>query len=375
MQTLTPHLLGIVLLAAGTLKAMPDAYSQEVYSLLGYRWLAAGEVALEITLGLWLIFGLCAKQARWSAIAIFLVLSATAASKGFLGQESCNCFGRFIEVSPWIMFAFDLGAVAGLWFWRPEGIDKQGEPIPRATGFVFFALAGLVLALAGLSALRMAYRLPSSELIVKGPSRVEIQHADRSQPVEVNFVLHNRTLHDISIRQIHTGCPRVTAEIPSKTIGGGQDASLAVRIHGFQEIDTSFLHRIQVDTDVGYIILWVAGTLPASQTIFYRPHELFLVKDDENGEWRERTVTIRIPKSFAEPLGDTSITLTNCRDSKISLTRDGQCTDHVEYTLHFLPSPDLASDWDGGAIELRMERTNLNIPVVIRNSPAKAGRP
>ena len=38
---LTPQLLGVVLLAAGTLKAMPDGYAQEVSFFLGSHLLAA----------------------------------------------------------------------------------------------------------------------------------------------------------------------------------------------------------------------------------------------------------------------------------------------------------------------------------------------
>ena len=298
-QNPSPLLLGMVLLAAGILKAMPDGYAQEVGFLLGSHWLAAAAVGIEITLGLWLVFGLWAKQARWSAIVAFLALSASAASKGFLGHESCNCFGRLIEVSPWLMFTFDLGAVAALWLWCPEGIDKQRAAIPSSTAYLFFALAAFVFALGGLSALRMAYRLPSSNLVVKGPSRVEMQHSDRRQPVEANFVLYNSSYHDISIRRILADRAGVTATIPSNTIRGRQEATLSVRIAGFGVFDNSFLHRIEVDTDAGNVILWVTGNLPASQTVFYRPHQLFLEKDEKGG-WRDRSVKFRLPKTHTE---------------------------------------------------------------------------
>jgi hypothetical protein len=112
-------ILGVFLLAAAGLKAYGlalDPLSQE--SFLGSPRVQVAAVEIETLLGLWLLSGRLPRLAWGCALGFFGLLAGVSLLLALDGQRSCGCLGR-VEASPWLAFAFDLGAVVSLLIWRP----------------------------------------------------------------------------------------------------------------------------------------------------------------------------------------------------------------------------------------------------------------
>jgi hypothetical protein len=145
-----------------------------------------------------------------------------------------------------------------------------------------------------------------------------------------------------------------------------------VRVKSFDEASTAFLHRMQIDTDTGNLTFWVEGSLPAAQTVFYRPNAL-LLELDERGGWPERLITFRLPTAYPARLTEESIRLVNCGNSKIRIAKTQETADHIECTVSFLLSPTVGCDWQGGIIQVCIDSANLEIPVNVACTSGKAG--
>src|SRR5262245_6053936 len=138
--------LGMVLLVAGTLKTMSGGYAEGSRFLVDSQWAALVSVGVEVGVGLWLISGAWAKKARAVAAALFLTLAVLALREAMLGKESCGCFGNLIRVSPWVTFAFDLCAVAGLG-WSSTRQSNNQAALARQAAYAYFCVAGFVVAI------------------------------------------------------------------------------------------------------------------------------------------------------------------------------------------------------------------------------------
>lgn len=95
--------------------------------------------------GCWLLAGLYRRLTRWMALAWFVSLAAVTLAHALGGVPSCACFGR-LPTQPWLMFAFDVGAVVALWMWSPYSYSSRYAPaifclalLPAAA---FLGLAG-----------------------------------------------------------------------------------------------------------------------------------------------------------------------------------------------------------------------------------------
>jgi hypothetical protein len=107
------------------------------------RWLSAGAIALEMSLGLWLLIGFHPRLARWIAGTCFAIFLGVSAAKGLAGEASCGCFG-VISVNPWITAGIDGLAVLALLLARPT---DRSDPIVylRQIQRLVFGLLGLLI--------------------------------------------------------------------------------------------------------------------------------------------------------------------------------------------------------------------------------------
>lgn len=144
--------VGLVLLAAAALKGHQLATAPRVPStVLTSQCLMLAVVALELLLGLWMVSGSWARQARSVALVCFTAFLAMSLYRASVGESSCGCFGK-VPVSPWVSAGIDLLAVMALALWRP-GVRRQDQSAPGWLRITGVAVAGLAVGvLAGVAA-------------------------------------------------------------------------------------------------------------------------------------------------------------------------------------------------------------------------------
>jgi hypothetical protein len=373
MGLVVHRLLGMVLVAAAAVKGMPAG---EADLLLISPWLTAIVIGGELLLGIWLITGTRPAVARWVAIIAFLCFATVSGGKAIQGAESCGCLGPRLVVNPLVALAFNAGALGALWWWPVRPILGKGvSPAAhgnRATAYAYFGAATGALIFSVYAGSELLTSLAPSKLVVLGPARIAVTHLDRRQPVEVTFHLQNPTSRVIGVQKVRTDCPRASVAFQHANLQPGEETSLVVRINSFDETQTAFVHRILVDTNTGSLALFVEGTLPVSQTLFFRPRAL-VVKRDEGGNWPTRTITVRVPIAYCNDGPKISVHLSGCGDSSYSVSNSGQTEYHYDYTIQFTPSPSLGSGWNGGVINVHTGCGELKIPVTVENPPVDWG--
>ena len=98
------------------------------------------QIPLELGLGIWLVCGLFRKAAWIIAVLAFGLFILVTLQKGFIGAESCGCFGR-VKVNPWITFSIiDVPIFLGLVIFRPKGLKLLPPPWPSAVHFFGVAI-------------------------------------------------------------------------------------------------------------------------------------------------------------------------------------------------------------------------------------------
>lgn len=116
VASMVTRLAGVLLLVAAALKAWQFITSPvpAAPSVLPPR-LYPALISAELFLGLWLVCGLFPSLARRVAIGAFAVFAAYTAYEGFLGRNSCGCFGK-VAVNPWVTLVIDTTVVLLLLF-------------------------------------------------------------------------------------------------------------------------------------------------------------------------------------------------------------------------------------------------------------------
>ncbi|MHC5538702.1 carboxypeptidase-like regulatory domain-containing protein [Singulisphaera rosea] len=108
---LVPSCLGLVFIAAGTLKGYQLAFETNDESTSTLLLLVFSDA--EILGGLWMLSGLNPERTRIWASAVFIGLAASSLFQALDGKCTCGCFGP-LSPTPWSVFLFDIAAVAGL---------------------------------------------------------------------------------------------------------------------------------------------------------------------------------------------------------------------------------------------------------------------
>ncbi len=103
------------------------------------------QIPLELGLGIWLVCGLFRKAAWMVAVLAFGLFIAVTLQKGFVGAESCGCFGR-VKVNPWITLSMiDIPLFLGLVIFRPKGMKLLPPPWPSAKHFFGVAVPTFII--------------------------------------------------------------------------------------------------------------------------------------------------------------------------------------------------------------------------------------
>jgi hypothetical protein len=196
--------LGFILLVAAILKGhqlWADPFA--VDPVFSSRAIAVLAAHAEGVLGWWLLWGSFPGTTRAIALVCFLLFLVVSLHQGFSGKTSCGCFGQ-VPVRPWVMVAFDLGAVVLLAIFPPPVPSSQA---PRRG----LALAGLVLAVSQLT-MWLLYSIDKPSQLIVDPRTVNLgvmAQADRREGV-VSFT--NPGSEEVHMGKVVTSCPclRVT---------------------------------------------------------------------------------------------------------------------------------------------------------------------
>jgi hypothetical protein len=140
-----PTVLGLVLLVAALLKTQQAATEEmSEVSVLSSRWFIAMLVLFEIGLGVLMISGFEAQNARLIALGTFLIFFEISLYQSTMGYNTCGCLGK-ASLNPWYTTIFDLAAIVSLIAWRPleNGSRLFAHPVSLvAVAVVFVCLAG-----------------------------------------------------------------------------------------------------------------------------------------------------------------------------------------------------------------------------------------
>lgn len=211
--TFVPVVLGLVLLAAGGLKAHEVVVEPAVgETFWGSRWFLAGLVEFELLLGMWLISGWQASQARKVALATFSVFLVVAVYRAANGASSCACFGR-LEVSSRFAVVLDIGALVAISVWIPGPRDTTTKGA-RAKAVLSLILL-LILLLAG-APLVILSRQDKAAPLQPSSSVIDMGEMLASGTGEVQFTLQNRGTVATEVSRIEASCSCLTVRVPGR---------------------------------------------------------------------------------------------------------------------------------------------------------------
>ncbi len=137
---------GIVLLVASALKIHQLLTEPIISKTFWESWeFFLIQIPLEAGLGIWLISGLF-RKAGWLIVLIaFGGFIGVTLYKGFIGAESCGCFGA-VHVNPWVtLAAVDIPIFILLVIFRPKGCKLFPPPWPKPAHFFAIAIPTFIL--------------------------------------------------------------------------------------------------------------------------------------------------------------------------------------------------------------------------------------
>lgn len=137
---------GIVLLVATALKIHQLLTEPIISKSFWESWeFFLIQIPLELGLGIWLISGLFRKAGWLLSLIAFGTFIIVTLHKGFIGAESCGCFGR-VHVNPWItLSAIDIPIFILLAAFRPKGEKLLPPPWPKPAHFFAVAIPTFIL--------------------------------------------------------------------------------------------------------------------------------------------------------------------------------------------------------------------------------------
>jgi hypothetical protein len=209
LQNYLDVILGAVLLLAGALKGQQLLTDPSAGRASGFpRELLVGASAFELAFGCWLLGGIYRRLTRWLALVWFTSLAAVALAQSVGGVPSCACLGE-LHANPWLMFAFDVAAVAALCMWRPIGSSPAR----------FFSLALLLSLLPAAGVISLLAAVPSHE-----PLFAEIDLGDIAQGGQKQhaFRIRNDSGAFVEVDQIKTSCPCASIHLEQTDVPAGE---------------------------------------------------------------------------------------------------------------------------------------------------------
>ncbi len=240
-------------------------------SFLGSPRLEIATIEVEILLGPWLLSGLSLRAAWVTALVFFGILAGVSLYLALIGQHSCGCLGR-ITVSPWLAFAIDVAALAGLAFWRPartadpRQTDWLRSLLKTAAGTLALLglMGGLFLILAQNPADALA-RLRGEAITVEPPVS-DVGEAVAGEERAFTIRLTNHTDRPVRITGGTTGCWCIATDDLPTTVPEGGSRPIAVRMT-FNGGAGHFRHGFVLYTDDAKqptVTAWFAGRVTGS---------------------------------------------------------------------------------------------------------------
>lgn len=120
LRAWVPKVVGLLLVITGLSKGLSVwlGISTSRFPLLKDPWLAVLLGEFEFLLGCWLVLGIAAHWARWTAIACFAVFALVSIWLIWIGQVNCGCFGPW-RASPRLALVVDVAALMALAIHEP----------------------------------------------------------------------------------------------------------------------------------------------------------------------------------------------------------------------------------------------------------------
>lgn len=217
----------------------------------------------------------------------------------------------------------------------PPPIFSSGA---RRVSVAYLALGVVAQASAGYNiGLAMVHDRPD-RLVVIGSSSVEVEHPDRSRPLEVTFRLHNPTRQSIQIGEILSNCRCVVAGLSGRTVAPGAEVALTVRVTSFGTYQERFAERIVVESSLGPLELMVSGRIPLRPEALAFPTALFIERDSQSG-WPARTIRVRVPVGCAREPDQFVLTPTGLDLSSSSVEEVQSAGSYREFLVRIEMSP------------------------------------
>lgn len=214
-------MLGLVLVAAGTLKAREFrfvdswtlwALSDDAFSVLAFSVLLG---TAEILFGWWMVVGLWPRLSWWLAVGCFTAFLAASVDRGLAGAASCGCLGTMgLSVPPWHMAAFDALALFMLWTSNPQPLQRSVTKLRLAVyGMVVIVSAGALVLLGQRPwELEVADALPDdASTVTLHPQTWVGQQLPLLRHVDVGTRLERG---EWMVMLYHHTCPRCQAVLP-----------------------------------------------------------------------------------------------------------------------------------------------------------------
>ena len=200
--------LGAVLVLAGALKGQQLLTDPSVGRATGFpREVLIGAAVFELAFGCWLLAGLYRRLSRWIALAWFTCLAAVALAQALGGAPSCACLGE-LHTHPWLMFSFDVVAVAALWMWSPNGHISQWR-LPTTLCLSLIPAAALL----GLAA------PPRNQPIFAEIDLGDIMQGGQKQQ---SFQVRNDSGALVEVNAIETSCPCASIRLDRTAVPAGE---------------------------------------------------------------------------------------------------------------------------------------------------------
>jgi uncharacterized membrane protein YphA (DoxX/SURF4 family) len=201
-------LLGAVLVLAGVLKAQQLLTDPSVGRASGIpRELLIGASAFELAFGCWLLAGLYRRLTRWLALGWFTSLAAVVLAQALGGAPSCACFGE-LHAHPWLMFAFDVAAVAALGMWTPNDHSSR-KLLSAALCLSLLPAAGFV-ALAGASHEQTIF------------AEIDLGDIAQGGQKQQRFQCRNDSGAFVEVAAIETSCPCASIRLERSGVAAGE---------------------------------------------------------------------------------------------------------------------------------------------------------
>jgi hypothetical protein len=231
-----PRVVGSVLLIAAGLKVygfnVDPVARAGMFSAPTFQFLV---IVFELGLGGWLLSGQQRAGAWIAAMLTFCTFAGVSCYQGIIGQASCGCLGSKVSVNPWLMFVFDLAAIAMLLISRPDlkSLWRDRAPIVRSAAGIFGVYLLLMAILAGVAYLGFgsidaALASIRNECLSVFPALIDMGEGVPGETREAKVELTNRTDKPIRLVGGTSDCSyTVLGDLPV-TVPAGESRSISV---------------------------------------------------------------------------------------------------------------------------------------------------